>query len=233
MPITPTTLLRHIKSQLGATTRPLPISDDDILNVVIEETLPTFSKYYPYFYKLYVDPKTDTLESSETRSVYVMNTQGMEVLGVAQVYRTDGAAADNRYPYYNTNNIFDIAIANNYLSVASVPETFSFYPPSIIELYPKNFSQNKFLVIAKCVHLPSFQSIPMKLKDEFFELATIDVCIALYPILKHYDQLNTPFGTIDLKINDLEDGQSKRNELIEKFTSKFLKEAERKKIWIV
>lgn len=232
MPINPTTLLRHIKAQLGATTRPLPLTDDEIMEIVIEETLPTFSKFYPYFYNLSVDPRTDTLESKKQKSVYIMNTQGMEVLGVARVYRTDGSAADNRYPYYNTNNIFDIAIANNYLSATEVPQTFQFYPPNLIELYPKNFSNTPFVVIAKCIHLPSLQTIPMKLKDEFFELADIDVAIALFPILKHYDQINTPFGTIDLKINDLEDAKNRRNELIEKFTSKFMKEPERRKIWI-
>jgi hypothetical protein len=232
MPITPTTLLRHIKAHLGSNNRPLPITDDEILEVVVEETLPTFSKYYPYMYPLYVNPEEDCIKSDEYKSVYVMNTQGMEVMGVANVYRTDGATADNRYPYYNTNNIFDIAIANNYLSATAVPETFAFYPPSIIELYPKNFSQNKFLVISKCIHLPSFQSIPMKLKDEFFELALTDVKINVYHLLRYYDQLNTPYGNVDLKINDLEEAEGKRNEIIEKFQSKFLKEPERRKIWI-
>ena len=232
MAVTPTTLLRHIKASLGTNVRVLPVTDDEVLEVVREETIPTFSKFYPYMCPIYVDPKTDTLRNEETKSVYVMNTQGLEVIGVANVYRTDGASEDNRYPYYNTNNIFDIAIANNYISASQVPETFAFYPPSMIELFPKNFSETKFLVITKCIHLPSFQSIPLSLKDEFFDLATLDVKKMLFPILKQYDSLNTPYGNIDLKINDLEEAESKRDELLDKFRSNFLKEPNRRKIWI-
>jgi len=233
MAITPTTLLRHVKAQLGATTRPLPVSDDDMMEVVLEETIPTFSKYYPYMYPIMVDPKTDELDSNDMlKSVFVMNTNGLEVLGVKGTYRTDGQAADARYPYYNTNNIYDIAVANNYLSMTQITDTFAFYPPSIIELYPKMFDKRPFMVIVKCVHLPSLQSIPIKLKDQFFDLATLDIKISFFPILKHYDQLNTPFGTIDLKVNDLEEAKSERNDLLEKFRSMYLKEPERKKIWI-
>jgi len=232
MSVNPTTLLRHIKAQLGATTRPLPFSDKDILEVVEEETLPTFSKYYPYMYPIMVDPKTDALESDTFKSVFNMNTNGLEVLGVKGTYRTDGMASDARYPYYNTNNIFDIAIANNYLSMTQVSDTFAFYPPNIIELFPKMYDTRPFMVIVKCVHLPSYQSIPVKLKDQFFDLATLDIKIAFYEPLKHYDQLNTPFGTIDLKLGDLENAKSDRAELLEKFRSMYLKEPERKKIWI-
>ena len=232
MPVTPSTLLRHIKSNLGSTVRPLPITDDEIMEIVIEESLPTFSKFYPYMYPVTINPNRDKIEDRNRSSVYVMDTNGMEILGVAKVYRTDGATEDNRYPYYATNNIFDMAIANNYLSLTNVPETFQFYPPSLVELFPKNFSDTDFMVVTKCVHLPSLQTIPINLKDEFFQLADIDVRIALYPILKQYDQLNTPFGQIDLKINDLEDAKNERKEIIETFTSKFLKESNRRKIWI-
>ena len=233
MPVTPSTLLRHIKAEIGATTRPLPISDDEVLKVVEEETLPTFSKYYPYFYPLTVNPVTDEVVADDAHaSSYIMDTQGMEVLGVARIYRTDGMASDARYPYYNTNNIFDIAVANNYLSLTTVTDTFAFYPPNLIEIFPKMYGKKSFMVIAKCVHLPSLQSVPIKFKDQLYDLATIDVKKYLYPILKHYDQLNTPFGSIDLKINDLEDAESKRAELLDKFRSMYLKEPERKKIWI-
>jgi len=230
--ITPTTLLRHIKAQLGSTTRVLPISDDEILEIIEEETLPTFSKYYPYMYRVYVG-KEDKLDYKEARSVYVMKTDGLEILGVAKVFRTDGSYNECRYPYYNTNNIFDIAIANNYLSVASTPETFAFYPPSLIELFPKNWVDKEFLVICKCIHPKSLQTIPPTLKDEFFDLATYDVGRAIAPILIHYDQLQTPYGQIELKIDFINECAQKREDLLEKFQSKFMKEPERRKIWIV
>ena len=232
MAITPTTLIRHIKANLGATVRPLPISDEEIMEVIKEETLPTFSNYYPYYYKVTIYPGSDFLRSSEHSSTYVINTNGLEITGISRVYRDGSIYSTDRYPYYASNNVFDIAVSNNYSSDVSVPDTFKFHPPALVELFPKYNTTKEFLVECKCVHPDSLVTIPISLKDPFFELSDIDIAIKLFPILKMYDQINTPYGNIDLKINDLEDAKSQRKELLETFKSNFMKEPGRRKIWI-
>lgn len=232
MGVSPTSVLRYIKMKCGAANFKLPLDDDQIMDIIYQESLPIFSKYYPYMYYAYVNPETDTIANNEKSSIYHVNTNGLEMMGVVRVFRTDGSLADNRFPYYQSNNVFDIGMATNLQSMVEVPNTIAFHAPDMVELFPKCYGTNIFLVQTKCVHPNSFITIPLTLNDEFKKICEYDVKIAMYPLLKRYDTLNTPYQSIELKIDDFQEAESKRDELIEKWTSKFFREPERKKIWL-
>ena len=234
MAVNPSTLLRYIKRKLGASHFDIPLDDKEIMEVCLDESLYTFSKYYPFMYPLALSPK-DALNDDTTeknRCKYYLKTDGLEIMGVAKMYRGEGYINGGLYPRFNSDNIFEMQMNADLGSAVEIPDTFIFIPPNIIETYPKYVGNQDLMVVCKCVHPSHLGTIPLSLRDQFFRLCELDVKISIYQILKNYDQLNTAYGTIDLKLQDYENAEDQRRELLEQWDANFLREPNRKHFWI-
>lgn len=235
MAINTTYLLRHIKRMLGASHRPLPIDDEEILEIVAQETLFTFSKYYPFQFNIKIN---SSHKVPGEIGVYYLDDQGLDILGVSRVFRsepTDYGYGDHYYanqgllsPYQAINQ----QIMSDMISITQVPYTFNFITPNKVELFPKNILEEDILVTVKAVHPSHLGTIPLSFKDDFFLLALLDVKISLWHILKHYSGLSTAVGSFDLKIEDFEAAEAERKDLLEKFDTMYMKEANRRKLYI-
>ena len=64
--LTPTAVLRHIKKQIGAIPYEPELNDEDIMQIVFQTTLPVFSKYFPYRFRVIVQEKDAVVQSSNT-----------------------------------------------------------------------------------------------------------------------------------------------------------------------
>lgn len=230
MAINPTTVLRHVKRKLGASHKPLPLGDEDILDTIYEETLYTFSNYFPLMWKVVVDGTKDNVLGE--LGVYTLKTDGLEILGVAKMMRGEGFVNGSLYPQIRSNNIFDMQMGADIGSMIEIPDTFQFIPPNRVEVFPKYVSNRNILFVVKCIHPRHLGTIPLAMRDQFFRLCELDVKVSLFPILKNYDQLNTAFGNIDLKIDDLERAEDERKELLDIWDTQYLKEAGRKRLYI-
>ena len=233
--INPTSLLRHIKMMLGVPYKQIPISDADIMDIVYEESLFTFSTFYPYMVDITIE--TDDRVSEDRLGVYFLDTsdqvgEELDIIGVNKMFRQDGFYTTSLYPIYREADWVDLQLSADLTSAVQVPTTFKFFAPNKIEVFPKSYSYYKFLVQLKCVHPRHLGTIPMGLRDYFYKLATLDVKIALYYMLKNYDNLNTPYGNIELKIDDYEQAVQDREQLIELFKANYWKEPNRKRLWI-
>lgn len=231
----PTSLLRHIKMMLGVPYKQLPISDDDILDIVFEESLYTFSTYYPYFTNITI--KGETATDPENQGVFFLDTseqvgEELVILGVSKMFRSNGFYTNSMWPIYREADWVDLQLSQDLASAVQVPDTFKFLPPNKVEIFPKSYSNWDFTIQLKCVHPVSLGTIPPGLRDYFYKLCVYDVKIALFYMLKNYDQLNTPYGSIDLKIEDYEAAVQERQELIELFKSNYWKEPNRKRLWV-
>ena len=58
--------------------------------------------------------------------------------------------------------------------------------------------------------------------ESFEELAKADVAEFLSKNLRYWDQMETVFASIDLKLGDIDNEASKRDQLIEKFENTFV-----------
>jgi len=231
MAINPTLLLRYLKRRLGASHKPIPLSDEDIMATIYEESLYTFSNYFPFMYDIIINCNTDKVPDPEKSCVYFLNSDGLEILGVAKTFRSEGVLGE-RYPYLGSSNVFDIQMQTDLISMVSIPETFEFIPPNKVELFPKYIYSDKLLCRIKCIHPQHLGTIPISLRNEFFKLAEYDTKMALFEILKNYDSINTAFGNLELKIENLEQAEDKRDQLLEVWDQRFLREANRKKIYV-
>jgi len=232
MAINPSVVINYISRRINWVNRYLPFSQDDIMNVVYDESLITFSEYFPYMKQVTLDCKHDAIPGTLNK-FSIRGIEGLEVLGINKFYINNYTNSVNNdyYTTYNTN-IFDLQVNTNLVSMARIPETFNFTPPNIVEIFPKALRSAELLLELKCVHPRPLVTIPSGLREYFLKLCLYDVQSTIYENLKPYEELNTAFGEVSLKISDLSEAESKKEELLEKFESKYIKEANRKKMYI-
>jgi hypothetical protein len=232
MPYTQTDLIRYIHMQLGAYLNPIEITDEEIMDIVKNETLPIFSKYFPYIIKHLVNQKLDNVPNK--RGVFYIKTD-YDLLGVTRMWI-------NNYIYsphnmYVASGLDPVAmkLTSDYLSYTENPPIFNFIPPNVLEIFPKYFSyyqEQKILLEIKVIHPSHLNTIPPMMFDQFHELAKCDVFIALFNIRKFYSQITTTFGNIEFAIDRFEVAKDERKELIEKFHLNYFKSPNRKKLFI-
>jgi len=229
MALNPTVVLRHIERKLGASHHQLELSQEDIIQTVIDESLLTFSNYFPHFVKIEVNPEEDLVEG-HNNGVYHLKTEH-QVLGISKIFHNNTESGlPNISSYYG--NPFDRQIQADMMSLVENPILFEYHAPNIFEVYPKSMYWRQFLVQCRVVHPAHMATIPLSMRDEFLKLALYDVQESLLKIRHHFSNINTTFGNIELFMQDLEEASQKRQELLELWRGNFAKSSKRKKIWV-
>ena len=106
-----------------------------------------------------------------------------------------------------------------------IPE---FEPPNRIKLVATgNYDVNigEFNIILFLKHLETLTSIPATAMEKFEQLAQADVANFLVNNLKYWDNFETVFSTIDLKMGNLESEAGKRDNVIEYLESNYVNAA--------
>jgi hypothetical protein len=228
--LNPSIAVQDIEKNLGASIQILELSPSDIMDIIMRDTLPTFSKYYPLFTKCTIDPERDKVPE-RVATFYIRSDLG--VLGVSKLlvenyFGSQGLPVVT--PYFT--NPVDRQIISDVTSMYYQPFTFDFEPPNIVTLFPKTYFYGKFMIEIKCIHPAHLATIPLSMKDEFLELALYDVRAALYPIRDRFKNINTNFGSVELFMDKLENAADDRKTLIEKFRANFGKSSKRRKMFI-
>lgn len=225
-------LLTSIKMKLGIYGLSLPLDDLDeqLHNVIKLETIKTYSQFFPQTFTLeYSLNELEVLTKSYMRTTVVLPDifAGRHIMGVRDVFpgKMD-QGANHMYPELAPGDSFfeSIMLGHAYshlTSAVSPPFSFDFEHPNIVHLF--NFaSYTQHLTFKIDVeHFNNLSSIPPTQWEAFKTLSILDVKIYLFGILKHYTDLTTAIGTINLKIDDWADAQSQRDQLIENWTASY------------
>lgn len=215
----PTEVLRYIHRSIGNLVYDIELTDEEIMNVVFQETLPTFSKYFPYMFRSLLSEKDEVVAGSCCYTI--PNVDGLRVLGISKVYLGD-------YYNYNVNLMpassdpFEMQTFANYRSMTQTPVTWHFYAPNKVEIYPRLYLNMRGLVLIKAVHPRHLATIPTSLRDQFCQLALLDVLESLYPIRKRFENISSPYGNIQLFMDQVERAHEERLQLLEKFHENIL-----------
>ena len=230
-------LLTSIKMDLGITGIRLPFEnpDKEIFNVIKLKTLKSFSIYLPQIIQLSLDLSRDLkcLKEEYTESIYELpNIYNREILYIRNIY-LHSKLLGNGYiaPIFDgsidTYNMLMMTKANaNLASVAAPPITFKFVPPNKMYLYNVATAYGMLDVDLALQHAENLSTIPETAWDSFYELALVDVKRFLYGFLKHYSEIQSAYGTITLKIDDWQNAESERKEIIEKMKDVYHLEVE-------
>ena len=227
-----TNVLNKIERKLG--TKPLNLPDylkkerwaDE---VIIPETLVTYSRYFPHQFIYHIDGNT-----KQKNGYYYLDEDligDTKILGIRdlnwQNYGQDGvfnqlSAGYGIYDYYSGSYGFEdlimMQMRADHLSAYNNGIYIDFIPPNKFKL--ENAVSSKisimttFDIIVLIEHSKSLTTISPTQMETFEDLAIADVASYLYENLKYYDNLQTVYATIDLKLSEFADKASKRDDII-------------------
>lgn len=225
-------LITGMKLKLGIMGITLPFEDTnktfhDLLKL---ETLPMFSTFAPFI--MSVDFKTTELKclkNDYNQSIYELP----DVFGDRKIIYIKNVKPNNKM--YNSGYIDPLLEAGmdtygvlalgqasaDLLSAASPPFTFDFKEPNLLYLYNNSSLLPDITVDIAFEHADNLSTISNTMWRSFYKLALLDMKILLYNTLKHYNEIQSSFGTINLKIDEWAGAESEREELLEKWTDSF------------
>lgn len=225
-------LLTSTKMRLGIYGISIPIEnlDETLHNIIKLESIKTYSQFFPH--TMTMEFRLDDMEiihkSYQKTTVALPDIFAKRnIVSVRDVFpgkMTQGAGMMN--PELAPGDMFFESIMMghamaNLTSAVSPPFTFEFEHPNIIHIYNFASYSRDLTVKVDLEHYENLSSIPPSQWESFRNLVLLDIQIFLYGILKHYTDLTTAHGTINLKIDDWADAVSRRETLIEQWTSTY------------
>lgn len=228
-----TKLLNKAERRLGLSVIKLPeqLAKDKWADIIKEDTIPTFSRYFPYMHVTIIDTNCH----DENGFFYVDRDlpEGTEIIGVKDIdwssYRADSGIIKNNINYgtwdfvateYSTADIAMSQARADYCSLFNLGIYIEEVPPNKIKLVSVNGSpvnQYSNFPVAVFINQPdNLLGISPTMMETFEELAFCDIAIFLYNNLKYYDGTDTVFATLDLKLDLLSDWASRRNDIVQR-----------------
>jgi hypothetical protein len=218
--LTPTDALRYLKRNLGSVVQTIEISDEEMMKVVFDESLKTFSKFFPYVYNVTLS-SADIVPGSENR-YYLPNKDNIQIFGIHKIH-FDQSIQYGATVVPMTINPFENQILADYTSAVLPRTTFRFEPPNVVNCYPKLLKNDYPIIEVKAIHPKHLKTIPIGLRDEFLQLCLCDVLISLYPIRHRFQSMSTPYGNIEPFFDMVDSATEKRDALIQKWQDQFVK----------
>lgn len=227
-----TLLLDKIERRLGTSQLNLP----DYLQksvwakkVICNETLDTFSRFFPDKMQYVLGPEN---KKGDYWLIDEDKCKNVTILGVGDI---DWHAWSTQFPgllYGGVNSydmmtsgvdfetFVDVQMMADHVSLFSNGIYLDFVPPNKIKLniviaasFLTNFQRIPIILLTK--HSDNLKTIPRTQMETFEDLAIADVATFLYEQLKMYDQLETVFSNIDLKLQSLEEKARNRDNIVQ------------------
>lgn len=230
-----TRLLNKIENRLGL--KPLNLPDDICKDkwaseVIENDTIPTFSRYFPRQFNYLVEPNTHPKKNGWYLLDESIISPDTKILGVKDINWSD--FGQDTFAYHQnmgwgtydylmqSYGIEDISLAQmraDHMSLFNNGIYVEFDPPNRFRLQSAtgadmSRSVGKFHILILLEHRHDLTTISPTQMETFEDLAQADIARFLYRYLVHYDQLETVYLQIDLKLSELENEASKREEII-------------------
>ena len=218
-------LISSIKMDLGVYGMALPFDNpDEVFRDVLElKTIPTFSQFQPYYIPLKMDlDKAIEVEKNLQYCIYELPDAfgDSEILFVKKLEEDLDSFA---HGYLDTGALMGgmswgdmmMGQANSNLASMAMPAvTFEYIAPNKIKIYNDSFMYSRKIRMEIAIeHSKNLSTISKTAQYSFTKLATLDIKMMLYNNLKHYNDLQTAFGNINLKIDDWANAESDRADL--------------------
>ena len=245
-----TRLLNKIERRLGLT--PLMPSLPEYLSkshwcddVIMQDTIVTFSRFFPYEFEFQVTDETCYKEKGEDGVIWYYIKD--EVLGDSKLLglydlkfddatmRNWGLGASTTYGtwYYPSGGGCPISTFETISALQMAADFNSLYNRALyIDFrYPNKFAIKgiantnydlKSFMIKMLIEHKSLSTISPTKMEIFESLAIADVAKFLYMNLRYYDNINTAFVEIDLKLSELQQEGDKRDAIIEELKNSYV-----------
>ena len=229
-------LLDKLERRLGTRQLNLPDylqKDKWATDVIHNETLDTFSRYFPNAMRVELNLAQRNREGYYLLDEYIH--EGVEIIGVRDIewslfsqdsLRLQEALGYGTYDFmangYGLDDIALLQMRADHMSLFNNQIFVEFRPPNMIKLSTVTGADitrhggKSFPVIVLVKHAGNLMTIPPTMMEIFEELAEADVAKFMYEELKYYDGLETVYANIDLKMGDFQEKASKRDEIVQR-----------------
>lgn len=235
--LNPSKIIANIKMDLGIVGIHLPYDniDDLIMEIIKVKTLPIFDEVQPNIVPLFINLNDlAVVETNYDSRVYELpdvfgDREIMMITELEPTYDEYSSSAYNNNMYaYSGSMCFCgyqemiLAQANaNMIASTSKGTTFNFIPPNKIEIWSEYGFGDAYKLKIGLSHAENLSTIPRTCFSSFIQLATLDVKKYLYDNLKHYNDLQTAYGQLSLKLEDWSSCEDERKQLLEKWAQTY------------
>lgn len=227
-------LMRLLKMDLGIYSVPMPISDDELYQlVVVDYALEEFNTIMPYTQKIMMDIERDAVADYENPVDLDADSSPVNnLLRIPKYFKTEILGVQDVKPYNSLSNLSmsssfetlesyqDLAQGQELANLSSAmipPKTFEFVAPDKLRLYNNHVYNSKIQVEVSYKHAEDLHTIPETQRSEFYKLVLLSAKAFLYANLSHYNEIETAYGRVSLNIDKWEGAAEQRDELVEKW----------------
>ena len=227
-----TDLVDEIEHRIGSEQRGLPEELGKkywITKVIQKETLRTFSRFFPNRMRYELN------ENNRKGNYWLIDEDicsSVEIIGAGDI---DWRSWSRNYPglnYQGVNN-FDLSTAGyDFETVCDVQMLADHLSSFSLGIYVTYEAPNRIYLNASInvAFMPSFQKVPIflyvthaknlstirpSMLNTFTDLAEADVCNYILNKIDMYNNMETAFNTIDLKLDTIAEKARRRDEIIE------------------
>lgn len=237
-----TLLLDKIERRLGliplSQHLPKGLQKSDWSNIIMQDTMVEFSRFFPNRLKMVINDTTCNKQYDKTTNTmwyYIKDEilQNCKLLGIKDIDWTDTSSANSsltngsigNYYYPNTmpcpaatyESVLALQMAADFASLYNRGIVIDFEYPNrfcLKGLGNTNYDLEQFVVVLLVEH-KSLSTISPTMMGIFERLAMSDVANYLYMNLRYYDNFETAYVNIDLKLSELQDIAGRRDNIIE------------------
>ena len=226
-------LLDKIERRLGTSILNLPeqLAKEKWATIIEQDTIPTFSRYLPNAIKVLVNTKeTDDdgyswVDDNLPDSIKVLGIRDIDwsAFGVINGGSRTPAGFGIYDMFSSTYGIDEIMLLQARADVSSLYNT-TIYPefkyPNKVRFKTAagtaaiNFQYDTVPLTLLIEHSLDLSTIAPTKMELFENLATADVAVFLYEQLKYFDNLETVFANVDIKIDSLKERADRRDEIV-------------------
>lgn len=235
--LNPSKIISNIKMDLGIIGIHLPYDNVDelIMEIIQVKTLPIFNEIQPNKVPLNIDlNKLPVVEVKNESKIYELpdvfgDREIMMVTDIEPTYDEYRMSGHNSHMFayggnmclYGYQDMILAQASSNAASAFSKGTTFNFIAPNKIEIFSEYGLGNNYRLEVAIEHADNLSTIAKTCFSSFVQLATLDVKKYMYDNLKHYNDLQTAYGQLSLKIEDWSNCDDERKQLIEKWSQSY------------
>ncbi len=217
-------LLDYVKLNLGASTSAFEFTDEQMIDIFRDHTIPEFSKYIPLirYYRMTADENLIT--ESPTRVYQFKNfcykiMKINSIIGTATLQDMDMLYLQaGRQAAYDVTEMLMNANYAHMSAIAIPPQTWRFFAPDKIEIINATDTMslnNDFIAELACIH-ENPTTINPDQYNMLRDLALADIMIYVGRIRSKYESFTTPYGEVQVAARSwVDEGTQLREKALE------------------
>jgi hypothetical protein len=211
--------------KLGTTARKIELTDNDIIKILKEETLPKISNYFPRRLDVVIIPAKHEITSIPNKSTFIIPVEET-IINVIEVIMPTGMG-----------DLASIASQGSFIAFEDVVSDLVFHPnfepPNKFTVYPNVGSTISYFTIGINVIHQNFQTIKTGIFEKVKKVALGDVSEAILAMRNQFQAINSEYGEINLNLDYLEKLIQEKDEMMNMFEDKYGLVAARKKVYFI